>query len=289
MRFLASLLLAAALQSQSPPEVQQSQAWVEKSNRNARLLLNVVARYAPEAGVSLGISGLDDKITIPAIDSAARSRRDTSEAIRVLQSRLATEPDPLVKQDLQILIASAERDNRESAAKEKYMLPYENVGGDIYFGMQTLLDDQIAPARRKAAVTRLRRYTGLEAGYTPTTQLSEAIFRERLKTPGLLGPAKAEVEQDLTNTDAYITGIGLLLEKYKMTGYADPYTKMKEQLTQYKDFVRSEVLPKARTDFRLPQSSMPSGSRTSESITARKILPLSRIVPSPKSRARCSP
>ena len=248
MRPLAFLLLAALLPAQAP----HPQLWVEKSNRNAQLLLNILARYAPEDAASLGISGLDDKISIPSIDAEERARRDTNDALRTLRSRLTAEPDPLVKQDLEILIAAGERENRSSAAREKYMLPYDNAGADIFRGIRGLLDDQIAPERRQAAVIRLRRYTGLEQGYTPTTQLAEAIFREKLKTPGLLGPAKAEVEHDLTTTDDYITGIGLLLEKYKMTGYAGPYAKMKEQLTEYNAFIRKEILPRARTDFRLP-------------------------------------
>jgi hypothetical protein len=249
MRLLAFLLLSITL---LPAQTLQPQAWVEKSNQNAQPLLNIIARYAPEDAASLGITGLDDKISIPAIDAGARERRDTSEALRALRTRLAAEQNPFVRQDLEILIAEGEREIQFSAAQEKYLLPYDNLGRGIFEGIHSLLDDQIVPERRKAAVIRLRRYTGLDAGYKPVTELSENIFREKLKTPGLLGPSKSEVEQDLTNTDSYITGIGLLLEKYKMTGYADAYAKLKEQLTGYNAFVRKEVLPKARTDFRLP-------------------------------------
>ena len=250
MRFLPISLFfcAAALSVQMP----QTHAWVEKSNQNAQLLLNILARYSPEEAASLGVSGLDEQISVPAVDLPARARRDTSEVLRTLRSRLAAEQDPFVKQDLEILIAAGERQNHESEAEEKYMLPYASLGREIFFGMQSLLDEQIAAERRKAAVTRLRRYTGLEHGYTPTTQLAENVFRERLKTPGLLGPAKAELEQDLTNTSAYVTGIGLLLEKYRMTGYSDAYAKLKEQMAEYDRFVREEVMPKARAGYRLP-------------------------------------
>jgi hypothetical protein len=249
MRLLALLFLSITL---LPAQTPKSQAWVEKSNQNAQLLLNIIARYSPEDAASLGITGVDDKISIPAIDAGARERRDTAEALRALRTRLTAEQNLFVKQDLEILIAEGEREIQFSAAQEKYLLPYDSLGRDIFEGIHSLLDDQIAPERRKAAVIRLRRYTGLDAGYKPITQLSENVFREKLKTPGLLGPSKSEVEQDLTTTDSYITGIGLLLEKYKMTGYADAYAKLKEQLTGYNAFVRKEVLPKARTDFRLP-------------------------------------
>jgi uncharacterized protein DUF885 len=251
MRSIFSLLPAAALlvavaQSASSP------TWIERSNQNAELLLSVGARYAPEGAGSLGVSGLDDKISIPAPDLGERSRHDTEEALKTLRSRLASEQDPLVKQDLEILIQAGERKNRLSLADEKYLLPYQNVSRTIFFGIHSLLDDQIAPERRKAAVIRLRRYAGLETGYTPITIRAENVFREKLKTPGLLGPARQEVEQDIANINDFSNGIGLLLEKYTMTDYEEAYAKLKTQLLEYSDFLRKEVMPKTRSDFRLP-------------------------------------
>ena len=251
MRSVFSLLPAAALlvavaQSASSP------TWIERSNQNAELLLSVGARYAPEGAGSLGVSGLDDKISIPAPDLGQRARHDTEEALKTLRSRLASEQDPLVKQDLEILIQAGERENRLSLADEKYLLPYQNVSRTIFFGIHSLLDDQIAPERRKAAVIRLRRYAGLETGYTPITIRAENVFREKLKTPGLLGPARQEVEQDIANINDFSNGIGLLLEKYTMTDYEEAYAKLKTQLLEYSDFLRKEVMPKTRSDFRLP-------------------------------------
>jgi uncharacterized protein (DUF885 family) len=50
----------------------------------------------------------------------------------------------------------------------------------------------------------------------------------------------------------FVNGMGLLLEKYKLGGYEAPFAKLKEQLAEYDEFIRREVLPHARTDFRLP-------------------------------------
>ncbi|HEY6987905.1 MAG TPA: DUF885 domain-containing protein [Bryobacteraceae bacterium] len=244
--FVCAGILAAAAPSTSSP------SWIERSNDNAKLLLSVEARYAPEGAGSLGVSGLDEQISIPAPDLAERVRRDTEKVLQTLRSRLASEQDPLVKQDLEILIQSGERDNRLSLADEKYLLPYQNVSRTIFFGIHSLLDDQIAPERRKAAVVRLRRYAGLEAGYTPITVRAENVFREKLKTPGLLGPARSEVEQDISNVRDFSDGVGQLFEKYKLTGYQEPYAKLKTQLSEYSNFLRKEVLPRTRSDFRLP-------------------------------------
>jgi uncharacterized protein (DUF885 family) len=169
-----------------------------------------------------------------------------------LESRLAKEHDPLVKQDLQILIASADRDIRLSDARDKIFLPYNDVPGLVYFGVKSLLDDQISPERRPAALIRIRKYAGMEPGYIPIVTQAEQRFRDRLKTPDLLGPSKLQVEKDLENTNAFVNGISLLLEKYKIEGYQPAFAQLKEQLNEYDDFIRKEVLPKARTDFRMP-------------------------------------
>jgi uncharacterized protein (DUF885 family) len=43
-----------------------------------------------------------------------------------------------------------------------------------------------------------------------------------------------------------------LFAKYKLTGWQEPYAKLKTQLSDYDAWVRTTILPKARTDFRLP-------------------------------------
>ncbi len=235
-----------ALSAQTPP------AWVTKSNQNAQLLMAIQAKYGPEGAAAQGVPGLDDKVSEFSTDTSKRHRAEVVSARQELQSRLAAEKDPLVKQDLEILISAADRQIRSIDANEKTFLPYGAVSSLIFFGEKSLLDDQVKPDRRPAAVVRLRKYTGLEPGYTPITTQAEQRFRDKANTPGLLGPSKIEVEKDLGNTQTYISGIGLLLEKYKMQGYSEAFTKLKEQLTEYDDFVRREVLPKSRDDFRLP-------------------------------------
>lgn len=232
--------------SQTPP------AWVAKSNQNAQLLIDIEARYSPEGAASNGVSGLDEQISIPGPETREHALADYRAAKKELESRLAAESDPLVKQDLQILIHAADLTLRESDANYRIMLPYSNPAAVIYGGISGLLDDQVAASRHPAALIRLRKYTGLEPGFTPFTERAEQYFREREKTPGLVGPPKERVEKDLEKTGTYLTGIGLLFEKYKLSGYQDALAKLKQQLASYDDFVHQEVLPKARTDFRMP-------------------------------------
>jgi uncharacterized protein (DUF885 family) len=96
------------------------------------------------------------------------------------------------------------------------------------------------------------RYVGAEEGYVPLATLAQDRTRERMTRPGVMWPIKAELEKGLSNESFYIEGIGQLFEKFKIAGYEGPYAKLKEQLTSYNAFVRKELLPRARTDFRLP-------------------------------------
>ncbi|MBV8845877.1 MAG: DUF885 domain-containing protein [Bryobacterales bacterium] len=245
LRFLL-FLAALPLLAQNPP------AWVAKSNRNAQLLIDIQARYNPESAGRNGVSGLDEQITVLSPDRTAAMRRDYAAARTELAARMAQETDPLVRQDLQILIDAAGRSIRASEANEKYQLSFSNVSQLVYSGLQALLDDQVAPDRRQAAVVRLRKYAGLEPGYTPITTMAEQRFVDSEKTPGRLGPSRVQLESDLRNTATFVNGIGLLLEKYKIAGSEEPFAKLREQLTSYDDWIRREVTPKARADFRLP-------------------------------------
>ena len=248
VRLLHSFLVlsASTLLAQTPP------SWVERSNQNTQLLIDIDAKYSPEDASANGVKGLDEQIFALSADRPERARADLRKAKQEFEHRLAVEKDALVKQDLQILIDAADRGIRASEATEKAFLPYSDVALDIFDGLKGLLDDQIAPERRPAALVRLKKYTGMLPGYTPITLQAEQRFHEKLKTPGLFYPSREQVQKGLDNTQTYLTGISLLLEKYNIREYQPVYSKLKEQLASYDDFIRKEVLPKARTDFRLP-------------------------------------
>ena len=247
MRSVLFLFFAVSVAfGQDPP------AWVARSNQNAQILIHIDSKYSPEAASRRGVQGLDDQITEFSADRPEKLRADFVKAREQLQVKIAIEKDPLVRQDLEILIQVVNRNIRNNDAVHKTFLPYYNIGQTIYSGIKGLLDDQTADSRRAASVIRLKKYAGLEPGFAPMTIMAEARFREKLSTPGLLGPAKLEVEKDLADANTYITGIGLLLEQYNPKGYQDAFAKLKEQLAEYDAFVRREVLAKSRTDFRLP-------------------------------------
>ena len=71
------------------------------------------------------------------------------------------------------------------------MLPYISPAAMVYGGISSLLDDQVSEERRPAALVRLRKYAGLEPGYTPITVRAEAMVPRTRENPGTGGAAKS--------------------------------------------------------------------------------------------------
>lgn len=228
-----------------------AQDWVKRSNENAKLLLDVMAESSPEQAGFLGISGQDERIS----DLSAAARQKTRAAVvavgREYEKRHKAEKDPLVRQDLEILLDSVRRDIRSRDLSEKLELPYFKVSQTVFRGLRTLLDDQVPPERRKAALVRLKRYAGQEQGYRPTVKVAEERTRAAFSKKDLQAPYKGDVEQSLAQSASFLDGIGQLFEKYKIEGYKDSLASLRQQITDYEAFVKKEVLPRASNDFRL--------------------------------------
>ena len=252
---LASLTIAAGCLAAEPkpaPPAPAVPAWVTRSNADAQALLQAIAQFGPEFASFVGLPGYDDKSADlrPGIEQRQRAAIEGARA--ELQKKLAEETDPNVKQDLAILIKSADRRIETSKLNEKYLLPYRDVGEMIFQGEFLLLQDQVAPERRAKALARLRCYVGMAEGCAPVTKLAESRFEEKLGDEKLIGPFKDEVEQHLANTARYADGIRKLYAKFKIEGADTALDVLAKQLTEHDAWVRSTVLPHARGDFRLP-------------------------------------
>ncbi|MFC5458588.1 DUF885 domain-containing protein [Massilia niabensis] len=243
-------LLAAAL---SLPVIAAEPAWVTKSNTNARVLLNVLAKYSPESASNLGVDGYDEQIMDLSRDQFEATNRDMRAAIAELQKRLRVETDSKVKQDLQILIDKAQDQLKTSALQRKYFMPYHDLTRMMFGVVRATLDPRIPKARQQALLVRLDKYTGLAKGYRPVTELAQERLQERLKAnKNLLGPYKGEIEQSINDAPTLLKGMRELLAKSELKGWEPRFDALEKQLTAYNARVKTEILPRARSDHRLP-------------------------------------
>lgn len=250
---LRALLGGLTLAVLALPAAAAEPAWVTKSNANAKLLLNVVAKYSPEGASSLGVDGFDEQITDLSRDQFEPSNKDMRAAIAEMEKRLKTETDPKIKQDLEILINSATDQIRTNALQRKYFMPFTDLNQVIFGVVRQTLDPRIPKERQKTLVVRLQKYAGLTKGYRPVTELANERLQERLKAnKNLLGPFKGEVEQAISDGPTLIKGMKDLLSKSDLKGWEPAFAALETQLTAYNAQVKAQILPRARSDHRLP-------------------------------------
>jgi hypothetical protein len=247
----SALFLAANLAARAD----DTPVWITKSNANAQVLLDVMSRFQPEFASSTGILGFDDQVADLGPGINERSRNATLAARDELAKRLLAETDPLVRQDLEILLKAANDNIETSRLTERLTASFTDVGQLIFFGEFGLLQDQVATARRPAALARLKRYTGLEPGTTPVTELAKARFTEEAADPKHLGPFKDNVQQSIANTARYTAGIRGLYKQYgldQLPGAGAALDTLAKQLADYSEWMKTTVLPRSRDDYRLP-------------------------------------
>ena len=132
------------------------------------------------------------------------------------------------------------------------MIPYFDVGKQIFGSFQDMLDARVDKKRQPAALVRLKRYAGTERGYEPITKLARARIEERMNDSSLTWPWVVEVQQDLDNAPRYIDGMRDLLQKSGLKGWQKDFDALTRELKAHNDWVRSTVLPRARKTNRLP-------------------------------------
>ena len=238
-----------------------SRAWIAKSNENTKLLLDVFARFAPEFAAQIGVDGVDEGIMDVTPGHRERSMAAVQVARTEIVQRIATEQDPLVKQDLEILARAADLEIRRSRAEWDTLVPYTNPTELIFMSFHGLLDEQIPPARRKAAVVRLRKYAGLEPGYRPFTELLKTELVDGMSNPALVKPQKMEIERHMTTNAQIRQGLRGLFAKYPQPGADEPLAKLIAQLEAFDAYVKETVLPQARTDYALPPADLRAPAR----------------------------
>jgi hypothetical protein len=258
--FVLTLASVSVVSAQDAPNkassaavpAQPQQSWIAKSNEFANLLFDIEKKHSPESASAQGLSQYDELISQPTLEDQHADDAETKVVLEKLKQQLALEQNKYVKQDLGIMIHAVDLGFRRQDYLEAHVVFSANASNYVYSGIRTLLDDQVAPQRRKAAVVRLRKYAGIEPGFKPITELLKKRVEEQIAKPNMLYPAKTAIETNLSRNPLYVEGIASMFKQYGLTGWEDSYAKLKTQLADYDEWVKKEILPKARIDFRQP-------------------------------------
>ncbi|HWS69709.1 MAG TPA: DUF885 domain-containing protein [Steroidobacteraceae bacterium] len=227
-------------------------AWIEKSDAYTNGLLAVRFAHAPEEGSAQGLSKFDDRISNPTLEDEIAQRHELEAVLAKVATAEPKETNRNVREDLAILRKAFDLQFRREDFDRQHEVPFMNASKDIFQGLRTLLDDQVSADRRSAAVVRLRKYTGMEPGFKPYTEVLKERELGQIAKAGVIYPSKGEVETELGRNSNYVDGIADLFRKYKLGDWESGYARLKVQLADYDAWVRAHILPKARSDFRLP-------------------------------------
>ncbi|HWZ63840.1 MAG TPA: DUF885 domain-containing protein [Steroidobacteraceae bacterium] len=250
---LSITLSSAAIAQGTPGPGQADKSWIERSNAYTSKLLDVELEHRPERGSREGLAKFDTRISHPTLADEMARRHELEKVLVGIGAARSQESDKKVQQDLEILHKAFDLQFRQEDYELQHEVPFHNASAEVFQGLRVLLDDQVAPERRQAAVTRLRKYAGLEGDYQPITEVLKQRELEQIAKPGVLYPSKGEVETELGRNSNYVDGISALFSKYGLKGWEDAYARLKTQLSDYDSWVRQNILPKARTDFRVPK------------------------------------
>ena len=217
------------------------------------MLIEVVFKYRPEAGTQQGLSQFDTKVSQPTLANEDQERQETEAVLAKLKSAAAEKQQEDVAEDLQIMIRRVNLNFKRQDFQRAHEVPFFNAsqsGLRRAAGFARRADALRAPSRCGGAHPRIRR-TGARL-HRAHRHPEAAHSREQMAKPGVIYPARVEIETEMARNSNYLNGIAALMQKYKLTGWEEPFAKLKTQLTDYDAWVRATVLPKARDDFRLP-------------------------------------
>ena len=243
----AAALLTLPVRAQEP-----AADWIAASNKHTNVLLAVEMKHNPEVGSNQGLRQFDTEVSQPTLADEDQERQETEVVLATLKNAAKQQTQTEVAQDLQIVIRKVELEFREQDFDRNHKVDFLNASKTVFSGLRVLLDEQTPSERRPAAVVRIRKYAGLEAGYKSLTEILKQRVLEQMAKPGVVYPARIQIETELSRNSNYLEGMATLLRKYQLTDWQEPYSKLKSQLVDYDAWTKANVLPKARADFRLP-------------------------------------
>lgn len=227
--------------------------WVERSNKIAYKILESQAKFAPEFSGQSGVEGYDEDIFDLDEKLYERQQENAQKNIDMLVKLIAKEKDPFMLNDLKIMLKSLKDGMYSSKVNYEKVMPYGNIPGLIFAGFRGILDKQVPHERQKAALIRLKKYTGEAKGFTPFVEKAKLRLQDRMHVPDLILPYKGEVQQDIERSATMIAGLTALFEGTDLTGWQDSLKLLQSQLTDYTQWVEKTILPNTRESAALPR------------------------------------
>jgi hypothetical protein len=232
--------------------VNHQEEWIRRSDALAEPVTALYVAAAPEVASHLGLTQADAYTTDYREGRRDRIADAAFRAAETLRAAASAETDSRVAEDITILLRAVDDVVCAMEVRDAHLVELIDVARLAFTGIRVLLDEQNPLERKRLALVRLQRYAGVGDGALALARTAQAETRARLALGGLAGPYVVAVRTALALGPVLIGGIGELLRGSGLDGWEDAYRALGEQYAEYARFVETELLPRARSDHRLP-------------------------------------
>jgi hypothetical protein len=229
--------------------------WVKQSNAVGRQLSLAYDQtkcqgngFASDAFESPALLAID-----PGFERCRKER--IRQVLGSIERDLTTTNNPELQLDLGLFKTAAQQYIRSVELNEKYQLSYVDLSKAILESLKETMAETVGTPKQ-AVLKQLEKYAGLGSNPALTVMVEKRI-REKLQTadfasPNLELPKQEQFEKDLKKNAAQVDEIQSFLAQQNIPAYEPVYAQLKNQLFAYEMFLRRELLPIVKENFRLP-------------------------------------
>ena len=256
MQFVRAIILLPyfLVFSSSVSYAQSPSNYLAKSKALAVEYGEQLGQIYPERASELGLSDFDGHITDWSTLPHYRYKIFLREWLRRTNRRLSVETHPDFRVDLEILRRhiSAEIKNIEVRNDE---IEFFKASEKIYAAIENILTPNASDTDREQARQRFLKYVnGDGSRLRPTVMQWKKMLERQIPRRGqFVWPSELEVNDYLKNSPVYVAGLTELFGASDLQ-LQSALAKFKEQILDYDEFVREKLLPRARTNPRVPRS-----------------------------------
>jgi uncharacterized protein (DUF885 family) len=245
---------------------QASPEWIKVSNTVAEEYSRELAEISPESGSDLGYQQYDARATVDDRNLEIRFEQHNLKWKAKLESLIANQADPEVLVDLNVLKEEVQGRLRSAQLDRQYgAVPFDRLTDEVFYSLQTLINEQNPASRKLAAVDRFKKYVnGFKEGELKSRPSAEAARDRAEQKIRLYGqkngpskgrrfyPLKRAIDHYLENSARVLDGIKDLLAKSGRDDWKEDFEKFRIQVRTYENWVRTALRPLARSDYKLP-------------------------------------
>lgn len=222
-----------------------------RSEAASALVASLVGGFDPEGLSAYGMERYDVAIADLQPGRFGRWRAASALVERDLRDRLHRETDPAVVADLESLLWYLRIRTDREQMNDEVEIPLDDPAAIILAGLEPLFAPDAPPVRRLHGRERVRAYLG-DAERRGLVAAAKSRARIALQRPFGVPPLRAAVERVARNTPFLVGALIDLAAGQASSELSRSMAELASELADYAAFLREEVLPRSRSDFRRP-------------------------------------